>query len=100
MVDVTWVPLPENLQHLATHTKQLYPSGIVIVHLDFGRCCLLEAGSLPRPLHLHCAIALLRYRLAIGVVILQGAAHALRIGRRVAPLVRLIRTLLSVARGG
>ena len=83
--------VPAQAQALAVTAACDYPSGVVALRLEKRRCVLFTARGPPQCVHLLCALELLRLRLSVGLVVgRQGKAYALQVGRRKAPLLRLV----------
>ena len=74
---------------LAEAAADTYPSGVVVIHLA-RKCAYLFTSGAQR-IHLGCAVSLLRLRLSVGVVVGRGKVYALQVGKRVAPLLKLLR---------
>ena len=73
---------------LAEAAADTYPSGVVVIHLA-RKCAYVFTGGAQR-IHLGCAVSLLRLRLSVGVVVGRGKVYALQVGKRVAPLLKLL----------
>ena len=73
---------------LAEAAADTYPSGVVVIHLA-RKCAYLFTSGAQR-IHLGCAVSLLRLRLSVGVVVGRGQVYALQVGKRVAPLLKLL----------
>ena len=94
-------PSPWQVQWLATSLAQQFPSGIVVLSLTQRQCVLFTARAAPQPLHIRCAINLLRLRLSLGLGIgRSGRTFALQVGRRQAPLARFLAAQPSGLEGG
>ena len=83
--------LPIHAHALALSSSASFPSGVVVVHMEKQRA-LVFTSSACKPVHVGCAVELLRMRLSVGVAIGKGNkdVFAIQVGKRVAPLLRLI----------
>ena len=83
---------PVDAQALAVNAMHLYPAGVVVIHLERRCACLFRATGAPEALHVGCAVEQLRLRLSVGVVVgREGQYFALKVGKRLAPLLRILR---------
>ena len=74
---------------LAEAAADTYPSGVVVIHLA-RKCAYVFTGGAQR-IHLGCAVEMLRLGLSVGVVVGRGGkVNALQVGKRLAPLLRLL----------
>ena len=73
---------------LAEGSADMYPSGVVVIHLA-RKCAYVFTGG-AHCIHLGCAVEMLRLRLSVGVVVGRGKVYALQVGKRVAPLLKLL----------
>ena len=74
---------------LAEGSADMYPSGVVVIHLA-RKCAYVFTGG-AHCIHLGCAVEMLRLRLSVGVVVGRGGkVYALQVGKRLAPLLRLL----------
>ena len=82
---------PAACQLMAEQTAQRYPNGVIVFNLKLKSCCWMMPGSQPRRLHALCGVELIRVsRLAVGLAIARDGTYAVRVGRRAAPLVRVL----------
>ena len=81
---------PQQAHALAASSSRMYPSGVVVLHLGHS-CAYLVTASTGQFIHVGCAVGLLRLRLSVGVVLGRGdKVYALQVGRREAPLLKLL----------
>ena len=74
---------------LAEGSADMYPSGVVVIHLA-RKCAYVFTGG-AHCIHLGCAVEMLRLRLSVGVVVGRGGkVYSLHVGKRVAPLLKLL----------
>ena len=82
---------PVDAQALSVAAFGRYPAGVVVFHAEHGHGVLFTATGEPNVIHARCALELLKLRLSVGLVVGRGGVFALKMGKRVAPLVRLLR---------
>ena len=74
---------------LAEGSADMYPSGVVVIHLA-RKCAYVFTGG-AHCIHLGRAVEMHRLRLSVGVVVGRGGkVYALQVGKRLAPLLKVL----------